>query len=281
MDIRISTFRTAKEGSSEDENEDAFCLRHRVDLPGHVHSLAIADGSSQGLLSREWAEVLVRVFCHADTETAQICEPLLNRAYRMWERWKVGYLRCREEQNRPIKWYEEELLGQGAFSTFLGFTLAEQEPIWSAVAVGDSCLFQVRGNDVCAAFPITRASDFGNLPMLLCSNRTHNDGLLEEVDHIAGEWRVGDRFYLTTDALAQWFLSEHERGQSPFRARFPNSSSGQSAFCDWISRLREEGQLRNDDVTLLCLDVVEGRPDRGLAGDDRLPGCDTESAALL
>ena len=78
-----------------------------------------------------------------------------------------------------------------------------------------------------------------------------------------------------TDALAQWFLLQTERAdkpwqtmgtfspieqdQAPHGAKEEKSEAGDAPagnpFADWIERLRDQGDLRNDDVTLLVIQM--------------------------
>jgi hypothetical protein len=51
-----------------------------------------------------------------------------------------------------------------------------------------------------------------------------------------------------TDALAQWCLRHSDQGERPA------ASDPAAAFADWIERKREQ-DLRNDDVTLLVIDL--------------------------
>ena len=54
-----------------------------------------------------------------------------------------------------LPWYAEQKLSQGAFATFLGLTLhrnrLSSSLSWDCTAIGDSCLFQVRGARVITA----------------------------------------------------------------------------------------------------------------------------------
>jgi hypothetical protein len=62
---------------------------------------------------------------------------------------------------------------------------------------------------------------------------------------------------LLTDALAQWFLRRHEAGRRPWQAvgRLLEAPSPDRAFVSWVDRLRDGGGLRNDDVTLVAIDL--------------------------
>jgi hypothetical protein len=71
----------------------------------------------------------------------------------------------------------------------------------------------------------------------------------------SGRWQIGDTFYLLTDALAFWFLREIETGQKPLGI-LRNFERGKSrSFGKWISHLRENKFIRNDDVTLLTIKI--------------------------
>jgi len=56
----------------------------------------------------------------------------------------------------PIQWFEEPGLAKGAHATIIAVEFLDGEdetlPLWRAVAVGDSCLFQVRKERLCFAF---------------------------------------------------------------------------------------------------------------------------------
>jgi hypothetical protein len=168
------------------------------------------------------------------------------------------YLRERQAQNRPVQWYEEPGLQTGAFSSFLGLTLldaqTESAGAWEAIALGDSCLFQVRDDQLIASFPLAQSSDFNSRPWLIPSKPNRNVNLLQALQTARGQWTAHDQFYLMTDALAAWFLRELESGASgctPWQL-LPNLDNLEV----WINTLRTEGLLRNDDVTWMHISVV-------------------------
>jgi hypothetical protein len=57
-----------------------------------------------------------------------------------------------------------------------------------------------------------------------------------------------------TDALAQWFLVEAEMGRRPWAALSKVTTPEQ--FAAYIDCLRAGGALRNDDVTLVSVEVA-------------------------
>jgi hypothetical protein len=77
-----------------------------------------------------------------------------------------------------------------------------------------------------------------------------------------GELAAGDRFWLMTDALAAWFLAEHEAGGAPWRELGARTVDD---FAGWVAGRRADGRLKNDDVTLIVIDVggAGGSPEGG------------------
>ena len=86
---------------------------------------------------------------------------------------------------------------------------------WQAMALGDACLFQVRGADLIACFPVTHAADFGTTPALLSTRHDYNRRSLEALGTCAGACAVGDLFVLATDALEPGSSGGWRRASTP------------------------------------------------------------------
>lgn len=256
MGFTLKTFWLHKAGNRPEEYEDAFFPRYKrpsQHIPRkRCPRFAVADGTTVGMLSGEWARLLVSLYCEPGTEQADIDDRFLQRAYHRWEEQKKAYLADRERRNKPLMWFEEPGLAAGAFSTLLGLSLGtEEDRCLHAEAVGDSCLFQVRDDELLVKFPHDDPSQFNSSPPLLCSNPKNNGRLQEHVARLEGDWLPRDRFYLMTDALACWFLKEVVAGGKPWQHL--DRINGQSAFEGLVNDLRESKQIRNDDVTLMHL----------------------------
>ncbi len=251
MQVVVRSFWLPKAGNSAEEYEDAFYPSYEGERGGSRISFAVADGASEGMLSGPWAQILVRAFCRVNSPPARF-NTLLERAYQAWTDWRGYYLQLREQQNRPIQWFEETGLQKGAFSTLIGITLLHgPSNRWDVVALGDSCLFQVRDGELLTAFPLDNSTQFDSRPFLIASNPANNAGLLERVRRTRSDWRSGDRFYLMTDALAYWFLSECEAGRTPW----DNLHLQRQAFERHVHALRAARSMRNDDVTLVSIEI--------------------------
>jgi hypothetical protein len=239
--ISTLAFWLPKAGNASDEYEDAFFVG-----PGDrpLIRAAVGDGASEASFSGAWAWQLTRAYCAARSNRDLLrCLPAMRRAWRA------------EVDRKPLPWYAEEKARKGAFSSLVGLTIRPDR--WDAMAVGDSCLFQVRGESLVAAFPLERSDEFDNSPFLISSSPASDGSLETALRFRSGRWLPGDVFYLLTDALACWFLRRHEEDGSAGLCL--SDIRSQAIFNAFITEARAEQsadqRLRNDDVTLLRVDL--------------------------
>lgn len=258
MEARLTLLRLQKAGNAEEEYEDAYCPAENGRCLGDELRFAVADGASEGMLSGAWAKLLVELHCRFDWSGGSV-ERFLESAYGEWKSFTSEYLRTRETRNSPVQWYEEPGFEEGAFSTLLGLTLTgaaqDRSGDWTAIAVGDSCLFQVRGTALVNKFPVEQSSDFNSRPVLLASNPARNDDAVSATRRMSGTFESGDTFYLMTDALARWSMKEDEDGKRPWVVLRDHATRDAPAFSAWIAALRKDRELRNDDVTVIRIDL--------------------------
>ena len=254
MKTAVKSFWTPKEGNRNEEYEDAFAYSIEEGR------FAVADGATESSFARGWAQSLVQAF--------SAHPPPRFRSRPSWRKWlrPLGQDWQDEIDWKHLPWFAAEKAGAGAFSSLLGLQFiggknhrqrsSSKRVIhtglrWQAVAVGDSCLFQVRGDKVGSSFPISRAEEFGNSPILLSSLAANNEGVWEQVRFAAGVCKTHDIFLLMTDALAHWFTVGQQDGDKPWEQLCALKTD--KDFESTISQLRGEGSLRNDDVTLLVI----------------------------
>ncbi len=247
-----------KNGNAPDEYEDASS----GDTLGRQspRRFAVADGATESLLSGPWARTLVSSFCEYPTANIRV-EHLAYCAWQQWKEWRDEYLAQRHRAGKPIAWYEEPGLRAGAYATLLGLIVRRprqgQIGRWKAFAIGDSCLFQMREGLLVVQFPLQSSAGFDNSPSLICSVAGRNETLQKTVQVAEGEWRIGDRFLLMTDALAKWFMVQNESGHSHWENdEVPLRAIDQGEFAEWVDSRREADELRNDDVTLLHIEMA-------------------------
>ena len=240
----------AKAGNDPDEYEDAYRVAYPEDGAARI---AVADGASDSAFAREWAGELAEAFVADPPDWSGLTEDALNA----WlaaprERWHdlVPWDR--------IPWHGEAKARAGAFATLLGLTIGAAPDgggrlLWQALAVGDSCLFTVGQDTLRLSFPLDDAAQFDNNPALLCSNPDNAAGMWDAVRLHEGECAPGDVFILATDAIAGWFLAMHAAGEKPWQTLDALEPAGWEA---WIAAQRGEGLMRNDDTTLVMIEVA-------------------------
>ena len=107
-----------------------------------------------------------------------------------------------------------------------------------------------------SSFPISDPSQFGCHPILVPSNHARLDAAMEHFVIKDGRARVGDVFLLLTDAIAAWYLQA--LNTSPQLAQeFDASlaSTNDHGLETLISRCRDSGSLRNDDVAAMRIAI--------------------------
>lgn len=251
MRTEVIFFSTPKQGNTVEEYEDACWPQEQVEEEQKSFSFAVADGASETSYAKEWADLLVEAYCSGKFKR-RINTDSLNQIRTTWNSQFTGL---------TLPWYAEEKIRSGAFASLLGLTVTESEVSgkgkWTALSIGDSCLFQVREGKLLYSFPLDHSEQFNNRPLLLSSTLSHD--LKRNVDFAStsGGWCLGDTFYLMTDALACWFLQQTESGNDPWKINIKDPD----LFAKRISFLRKRKGLRNDDVTYLR---IEPLLDKGL-----------------
>jgi Stage II sporulation protein E (SpoIIE) len=238
-DLFYRSFATPKKGNSDEEYEDAFAG------DAVTGRFAVADGASESIYAGEWAAILCDMFV-ADPAVAENIPKWQTTVQDQW----LDLVNKVAQTARP--WYVEEKLQDGAFATFLGLTIGEAAAgnphTWRAWAVGDSCLFLIHGDDLKLAFPVEKSAGFGTRPELIGS-RQRSPVTAASID---GTLASGDCLLLMTDALAQWFLAQHEAGHKPWQELLRLTSE---SFPAWVDLQRQKRRVKNDDMTLVAIQI--------------------------
>lgn len=264
MRIACQTFCLPKAGRSFVDCEDAYfpaevnCTQlYEVAEEGvELFRASVSDGATDSIFSKLWAQLLAFGYGSGKWESDITAESV------------------KEEQNawldflakQQLPWYAEEKAELGAFAAFVGLTLYDRSKRWSAMAVGDCCLFQVRDGECISAFPISSSSTFSNFPLLLCSVAERNANVFESKKGISdGSWQSGDLFLLMSDTVASWFLAQMESGLTRSIIESIDSIRSLDAFVSLVSHARAtkggDGNvlMRDDDVTVTLVRVVDDR----------------------
>jgi hypothetical protein len=262
-----------KHGSTEGECEDAVCVlpvRSYDELVNGPVTASVCDGATESVLAKDWARLLAAESARWAMERAEFFtsgpayEEFAAAAVERWDPWLEDYTRGRAEEGRPLKWYEQAKLVEGAYATMLAVRIApgpgsptETWP-WQAAALGDSCLFHIRDDKLLRSFPVERAEEFGTVPDLF-SSRNRDTGLIAaRTRFAAGVCEPGDRLLLMSDALSAWYLAAPDPVHAFHQLLEFGGPHDAADFSSWLNALRSQQVLRNDDVAVVRIDI-EGR----------------------
>ena len=261
VECSVVSFQRWKHGNDRVELEDCFHFSPKkgppgVQLEGPSVRVAVAEGATESSFSSEWAKMLVRAYCRTPFRSVRSLQETTFDLSRRWREVVVN--------RRQLAWYAAEKARMGAFATFLGLELTDRRArssggsTWNAIAVGDTCIFQIRDNQLSDAFPMRESLQFGTTPFLISSNLERNEDVWNRVVKRAGAWEPRDVFVLATDALAAWFLREHELGRQPWMTllELAGGRAPEETFASWIEGLRASSAIKNDDATCIVIQML-------------------------
>lgn len=230
--LRWRQFLVPKSGHVADECEDA------VAGDPVVGRFAIADGASESYAAGDWARLLVSAFVATGPAGDWLASPRSE-----WQRAMAS---------GAVSWYAEEKFALGGHATFLGvsFRMTAAGIAWDAIAAGDSCLLHIRDGACIQTFPLTKSTEFSGSPMLVQSR-----GGTPTWNWTSGTLQPGECLLLATDALAQCLISSTE--SDSFAGSALTRFEDQDDLAIWVSVWRESGLLRNDDVALGVIELME------------------------
>lgn len=232
-----------KSGNTVEECEDALSFNPTKSFL----KVALADGATESSFAKEWANLLTNDLVKSRSLSLK---HILKRLPTLRNQWLT------EVTKIPLPWYAEAKLEKGAFSTFLGMTIDLKKKIYNCIGIGDCCLFQVRGDDMMFSFPIQESNEFSNSPYLLTTKNNDDIELKTYLKETKGKIEKGDYLILMSDALAYWFASENEKAGRPWEIFLGLlMDNSKNIFEEWLNEKRREKQIKNDDTTLLIIEI--------------------------
>ncbi|WP_322778198.1 hypothetical protein [Frankia sp. Cas4] len=253
---RSACFWLEKLGSAAPEWEDAAACHDGDPAAGVAPRYVVVDGATEAYDAIRWVAQLVGSFV-ADTGPDLTPDGLcawFEQVQRLW---------VAEAPARFATVIEEHKFHtQGSFATFLGCRLTGLDgprARWEAAALGDTVLFHVRAGRLLTHFPPIDVDDFGLSPDGIGTRPEALGPMLRALELASGEVRAGDVLFIATDALAQWLLLETGRDEASLWAALAGLDHD-AAFAAIVADQRAAGRMRNDDVTLLRVQLATTEP---------------------
>jgi hypothetical protein len=242
MHLEVHAYALAR--TAGERSEDAWA----VDVD--AGRLAVADGASSAWRAGDWASALVDAWIAKPPSVSRGAGS--DGVLRWVDRARAGFdaedLDGRGAPQGERAWFTEAAAARGSHAALLGLSvlgLGGRRPRVRAVAVGDVCLLQVRGDALVAATPLADASAFGQHPDLLSSTP---EAPVPAVVQASGPFPPGDVLLLMTDALAAFALRTAVRAPAIWQVLAGIDTPTFAALC---ADAMGAGLLDRDDVTLL------------------------------
>ena len=258
LGLRVRVFQAPKRGERFDSCADA------ADASPERGLIAVADGVTDTLRAGAWAKRLTRRF---------VTEPPPVLSEERFVEWAdVGRAEHTDElltwADKLTFFHQQKAADYGSQATFLCVELsgadgtdATSSLSWSALAVGDCCLLTwQRGSDSpSASWPFKGPDEFDRSPAVVGSFEKHGP-TPTEIRISSSELAADEMLLLATDASAKRLLTP----QPPFDPWQAWDWDGE-AFGNWLINSRLNGEIENDDVTVVLVCRV---PDAGPDGNE-------------
>lgn len=236
----IRVLHHAKSSHDADEWEDAAAYSEQRGVA------AVADGAAVSYRAAQWSGALVESFVSDEVPMTVIG----------FDSWVSGVgERFQDEsvdRSESSSWYASDASRRGSFATFCGVRFDPGAGSgYTAVHVGDACLFHTRGRDLIAA-NLRDPGAFDSMPELLSSADYDGSRGVERATFSRGEVLPGDVLYLVTDALGAAMLRLAQAGQDVWRFF---ADVGQRSFAPLVDALRDSLVMEDDDVTLMRIRI--------------------------
>jgi hypothetical protein len=246
LQLDVRQFLLPKSGTDVSECEDAIGVNQSV------LRFAVADGATEAFDARRWAVRLAERWV-ADEPPALSIE-----TFRAWVAAQSEWLQS-GWQGRELSWYAEEKARAGSFAAFVGvqFELTPDATArWRAIALGDSCLIQLRARRIHNALPLSDYQSFTSTPILVPTLNALQ-AALERAVVASGLIEAGDVFLLLSDAAACWYLkisAEDELLREKFD--FLLSSAQNNELARLFETERRAQRIKDDDIAVVRIAIA-------------------------
>ena len=210
------------------------------------HRFAISDGVTKSFFPKIWSRILVDKFVALQGATDLSIEDCQSEWLQQVEKIALS---------ADAMWFTKNAFIQRKSGLATLVTLRFDQKMWYAKALGDSFLFFVpKGKNkftdwlyLSSKYTSSKQGpvEFDSYPDYY-SSREGKNGIEKEMTK---KLEAG-RFYLMTDALAEWLINEKENALNEIE-----TWHSQEVFEQKVTALRNKGLMNNDDSSILIIDI--------------------------
>ncbi len=240
-DVTTRQLLLPKLGHDPSECEDAIAVNTES------CRFAVADGATEAFDARNWAQRLTQHWvqnqCASTLETFR--EWVADEGRELRDSWT----------GLSLSWYSEEKARTGSFAALVGveLDLKTDEPSWTAIALGDTCLLHCRQGTLLKSLPLCRSESFNSTPVLVASDSSMHEACMKSVVIDSGSCESGDVLWLLSDGVASWYLERFEKDE--FTATDFFETKDDDELQRFFDDERLAGRMRNDDVAVLRIEI--------------------------
>ncbi|NJM86328.1 MAG: protein phosphatase 2C domain-containing protein [Hydrococcus sp. RU_2_2] len=243
--VRTRSFCLYKKGGSQSEYED----RSAIAFQDACLRIAVADGTTEGLFSDIWADLLVKGY--SNWGAALFEEPSLWSIHKEFIHQTYQQI---AEMPEARHWAMYGKLERGTHATLAAIEFSAGKSVKMS-AVGDSCIFWFSEGKI-EMFPELNVEDFGISPDAICHLPETWQNLGQKVRTKEIKFEQSCQFVICTDAIAFWLLQESQENNDFSAWKKIINLSDETAFNQLVEDLRDSKKIRNDDVTLVIVDAT-------------------------
>jgi len=242
-ELHTRQFLLPKLGHDASECEDAIAI------DSQACRFAVADGATEAFDARNWAQQLSQSWVNkGSTLTAE--------EFRTWVEAEGRELHD-SWNGLSLSWYSEEKARKGSFAAFAGLEIDLDSASWQAIALGDTCLLHCRRAALVKSFPLSRSESFNTAPVLVASDSSLHESMMQSLVMDSGSCESGDVLLLMSDGIASWYLQRLE--QNDFNPDELIRSQRDEELIQFFNDERLAGRIRNDDIALVRIEITQRR----------------------
>ena len=253
--MRIRAFITHKDQEQFSDCQDRF----RVNKD--TKSIALADGMSQSIFQKTWAQLLVDNYT-----TIEQWEPTIGSVRELAPQWHEQVMAIIPSLMPAAQRRSRNSLAMGmsAGSTFVGIRFNENK--WEGWVLGDSCLIVADKNNKVVKIETSQEGQFDSHPDYFDSN-PNKDGK-GQPKTISGELHQGDKLFLVSDPFSDILYANQGSDKIMDLICELLAIGNHEDFEAIVAKWREQG-MHNDDSTLVVVEF-DGTNDFDVIHEDHI-----------